>query len=236
MNPSNSCSPRLQEFTASSSCSKTVTARTARVNLFTSQLQSTALFSLQLIRAIVNKFRQNHKLPEPEKLSEWRILLVNVRSDIESYNLFYNKISDRYKFLSDILELALDAHVTLVGLEVVAGKLEEPLHSLWLYLLKLAYTKPYIIMVDDNDRGNAVEEVSNAMANFIPENLPMKFPIYSISEHLVNLEIADTITQPVAVVTEPVVVVVAVPPPTVPVVVPQFFTPDMLPTMRIDVT
>jgi hypothetical protein len=176
---------RLMNFTTDASCSKTVTARVARVALFTKQLQSTSLFTLQLIRAIIEKYRTYMKLPKPSNLNEWRVLLVNIRSDIASYNIFYNRINDRYKFLADIIILALDAHVTLVGLQNVTQKIEEPLHSLWLFLLRLAYVKPFIVTRDDDEQGTSVEMVSNSLENFIAENITLKFPtVFSLSEHL----------------------------------------------------
>jgi hypothetical protein len=179
------CPPRLLDFTAEASCSKTVTARVARVALFTKQLQSTSLFTLQLMRAIIDKFRTQKKLNEPLNLNEWRVLIVNVRSDVYSYNIFYNRMNDSYKFLADIITLALDAQVTLVGLTNVAQKIEEPLHLFWLFILRLAYIKPFIVIRDDDERGTAVETVSNSLENFISENITLRFPsAFSLSEHL----------------------------------------------------
>lgn len=179
------CPARLVNFTAAASCSKTVTARVARVDLFTKQLQSTSLFILQLTKAIIDKFRTRRNLPQPENLNEWRVLLVNVRSDLESYNIFYNRMNDRYKFLGDIIILALDAHATLVGLQDVVQKIEEPLHSLWLFLLRLVYIKPFIVIRDDDERGSAVDTVSSSLENFIAENIAFKFPTaFSLSEHM----------------------------------------------------
>ena len=186
------CPSRLMDFTTTASCSKTVTARVARVALFTKQLQSTTLFTLQLIRAIIERFRSQRELPQPSNLNEWRVLIVNMRSDVECYNIFYNRMNDRYKFLGDIITLALDAQVTLVGLQNVAQKIEEPLHSLWLFMLRLAYVKPFVVMHDDDERGTAVDTVSNALENFISENITLKFPSsFSLSEHLEHVSISS---------------------------------------------
>lgn len=188
----NVCPLRLMEFTTAASCSKTVTARVARVELFTKQLQSTSLFTLQLTRAIIDKFRAQRNLPQPSNLNEWRVLIVNVRSDVESYNIFYNRISDRYKFLGDIITLALDAQVTLVGLQDVAQKIDEPLYSLWLFLLRLAYVKPFVVTRDDDERGTAVETVSSSLENFIVESITLKFPTdLSLSEYLQQTSISS---------------------------------------------
>jgi hypothetical protein len=188
----NVCPSRLMDFTTAASCSKTVTARVARLELFTKQLQSTSLFTLQLTKAIIDKFRAHRNLPQPSNLNEWRVLLVNVRSDIESYNIFYNRMNDRYKFLGDIITLALDAQVTLVGLQNVAQKIEEPLHSLWLFLLRLAYVKPFIVTRDDDENGTAVETVSSSLENFIAENITLKFPTaFSLAEHLEQTSISS---------------------------------------------
>ena len=187
----NVCPSRLINFTTDASCSKTVTARVARVELFTKQLQSTSLFTLQLLIAIINKFRTNQNLPKPSNINEWRVLIINVRSDIESYNIFYNRINDRYKFLADIITLALDAQVTLVGLQNVAQKIEEPIHLLWLFLLRLVYVKPFIVMRDDDEQGSAVDVVSKSLENFIAENIELKFPTtFSLSDHLQKTSIS----------------------------------------------
>lgn len=235
----NVCPSRLMDFTTSASCSKTVTARVARVALFTKQLQSTSLFTLQLAKAIIDKFRAQRNLPQPSNLNEWRVLLVNVRSDVESYNIFYNRMNDRYKFIGDIITLGLDAQVTLVGLQNVAQKIEEPLHSLWLFLLRLAYVKPFIVTRDDDEKGTAVETVSSSLEDFIAENITLKFPTaFTLAQHLEQTSISssdskdavDENMSAVDVVGIPERRSVAIPRPNVPLP-PQ----PLLPTLTIDI-
>lgn len=160
---------------AARSCGKTVTARSARVDFFVSQLRNTSLFTLQLIRTILTWHTSETPTTTPPTTTEqWRAAIVTVRSNVACFNLFYNRICDRYQHLPDVVALTVDAHVTLLGLEGLADDIHEPIHVLWLFLLKLVYTRPFLVMHDDDDQGSAVQVVTDAMARFVPESLKLK--------------------------------------------------------------
>ena len=176
---------RLHEFSTGASCSKTVTARQARVNFFTAQLQNTSLFLLQVIRSMINKIPSYAKLVTTADMTigslvEWREIVMKLRSDTAAYNMFYNKVVDKFSNLPDIITLAIDAYVTLVGVDSAVAKEEEPIHMLYLYILRLMYIKPFIVMRDDDEVGTAVGCVSDSMTSFIPQSINLRFPRQSM--------------------------------------------------------
>ena len=167
---------RLSKFMSHQTCSKTVTARIARTEFLTAQLQNTALFVLQLIRNILAQVCEVQTCPVPTELGAWRQLIVTVRSDLEMYNIFYNKTSDRFPALADTIRLAADAHMALIGLEKMYQPFVDPIHDLWLYVMRLAYIKPFLVMDDDDTYGHAVETVSSSFQHFIAMIVTLDIP------------------------------------------------------------
>jgi hypothetical protein len=158
-----------------SKCGKTVTARLARTKLFSEQIISMSLFILQLIKKIIENFIIEHELPAPTQVSEWRLLLISVRSDLNTYNNFYNKISERYKHIVEIISMAIDSHAVLVGLEDDIVAVNDPVHALWLYILKIMYISPFLIMREDDEDGKAIKTLNKALKKFAQQTITLKF-------------------------------------------------------------
>jgi hypothetical protein len=156
-------------------CSKTITARLARTKLFSEQLISMSLFILQLIKQILEIHIKENELPLSQKVSDWRLLIISIRSNLVTYNTFYNKICERFKHVSEIILLAVEAHAFLVGLEDDISPLNDPVHTLWLYVLKIMYISPFMVMREDDEQGLAVKTFNKSLKKFVPQIINIKF-------------------------------------------------------------
>lgn len=150
----------------SRACKLTITSLSKRSVFIESQLASTALFMLQLVK----------RLFKPKTGKTPREAAIVLRQDTDAYMLFYNSICSQFPNFAVLARLAAQTTVDVCKLHdyaqlTSAGEyVAEPVHVLWLMLLELVYSSPFILDDDDN-RGTAVGVVRDALTKDYPSRM-----------------------------------------------------------------
>lgn len=121
---------------------------------------------------------KNEKLP----LLNVREIIEMARSHVESYNKFYNIMTKQYPFLKDLIEMNVSTRVEFLRLEDFVHKNEfgtfvkEPIHLLWVFILRLFFEKPRLLLDQTDDRdGTNIKIVRDALSDFIAECINIQF-------------------------------------------------------------
>ncbi len=160
---------------------KTVTAIKARAELFQKQFNQTTLMLLESTHHTLIEFHKELKNPQIP-LKQVREILNSIQTNSTIYNKFYNTVKKAYPFLGDLIELIVSTQVDFLKLEDFVLKNEfgtyvkEPIHLLWLFLLRLVYEKPRLLLDQTDDRdGTNVTIVRNSLSDFIADCINLQF-------------------------------------------------------------
>ncbi len=160
---------------------KTVTAIKARSELFQKQFNQTTLVLLQSSQHAILKFHKELK-ESKVPLKQVKDVLVTLQTNAMVYNKFYNSVKDAYPFLEDLIELIVTTQVEFLKLEDFVTKnefgtyLKEPMHLLWLFILRLFYEKPRLLLDETDDRdGTNTNIFRNSLSDFIADCINLRF-------------------------------------------------------------
>lgn len=192
------------------SCSKTVTARVARVEFLKAQFRATGFFILQLVQSLLRLYCSEKNIDvHLEDPTFCRDILFNMKDDLVCYNNFYTKLITKYPSINEIILLLEDAHTSLIGLKEFVQTMSEPINELWNYCLKTCYSKPFLLRDEDDAEGKATTIFRQAMVDFVPENVKFQFnktqkeARMEITEEILNTSTIPTTTTPKTTTDEP---------------------------------
>lgn len=165
----------------------TATALENRRRFFIDKLKRTSLFLLQsiLLSVFTPRSSSSVKINEEKKNAalEIRELSRKAKENNELFNQFYVMVSKEFPHLSELLEMAVVSYLEVMQLTAVAVKnsdgthISEPIRHIWLFLLRVIYEKPKIVLDQQDIGASNLETVKNAWPEFIAEITPINFDI-----------------------------------------------------------
>lgn len=173
-----------------SSCRVTMTSLRARQSFLCHQLTSTAMFLVQLMQALLkHPVLSFDALNVPEVLDAIRTSVVKAKTDETMYNTFYNSVTSKYTHMMTLVRLVASTtvdflcihdHVDLIDGELVV----DPIHSLYQFLLRLAYTSPCLFFARDNASGDFFVRLKAAISDeFVSEIISIKAIKSTLTHH-----------------------------------------------------
>lgn len=159
----------------------TITSQKAKLELFQKQFESTTVVLAQATQQILcMAYKQFNDLKLP--LYNVREILVEARINVEIYNKFYNVMKQQFPFLEDLIEFIVITKIEFLRLEDLVKKNEfgtyvkEPIHLLWIFLLRLFFEKPRLLLDKTDDRdGTNTKFVRDGLSDFIAECINIQF-------------------------------------------------------------
>lgn len=127
----------------------TITSKKSRYDLFASKLSESTLYIHQVFQQLLI-----HQKQKQERPSTCRELTVAIRKN--RYYQFRTMVSQKYKHLNSVFNMACDAYVSLCGLSERQVKVygpntycPDPMFHIFEYYLKKAYINSALLQTDD---------------------------------------------------------------------------------------
>jgi len=95
------------------------------------------------------------------------------------YNQFFQELTQLVPDIHNLLSACLQTHLEFLKLDGEVST-KEPVFALWLYLLKLAFEKPILIMQKEDDKdGSLANIIRTSLSLFICSCMPL--PSFTLS-------------------------------------------------------
>lgn len=149
-------------------CKLTMTALRLRSDFLENQFLQISLFLLQLFSHTIRDLAE--KSPTLEDLRE---IIQSTRTNEEVYNTVYNVLTRKFSFLANLIETIAETKVELLKLHGLVKIFDgtyvpDPIHSLFLYVLKILYIAPSMLSSDDA-QGTSVSMFKQHLKFFLDE-------------------------------------------------------------------
>jgi len=153
----------------------------ARSKMLQRQMDNQAVFLLQTCRFCfqVSLPKAETKKQETE-LESVRNRISKAQSDKNMYMQFYQQMLRLTPQLPDLIERNVQSQIDFLKLEACAVKTElgtyvqEPVYKLWIFLLKLFFEKPKLLLEKEDDKhGQLADLLRMSLPFFIAECVPL---------------------------------------------------------------
>jgi hypothetical protein len=151
-----------------------ITQLKARTKTLTHQFTNTSMILLQTCRKCFQS-QDGYK----GTMYDVRNMLNRAQTNKELYMNFYQQLMKLVPYLPDLIERTVSCQVEFLKLENCLVKIDsenyvlEPIHKLWIFLLKLMFEKPILLLEkEDSKDGLLVGIIRESLPSFIADCIP----------------------------------------------------------------
>ena len=146
------------------------------------QIGSHTLFMIQLIRSLLCINEELTKEQLINDIHELRTRIVAVKYSTDMFDMFQTKIQNKYPDFTKLIEMACEVHVDYLCLRTITIRNEnkivsDPLKKLYLFLIQLVYTQPYLFIADDIEGTQYLKVKTSFQHDFLPTCIKLTYDI-----------------------------------------------------------
>jgi hypothetical protein len=154
------------------------------------QIGSHTMYMIQLVRTLLHLDEDLKKEQLVKELPGLRARIVAIKYNTDMFESFQRKIHTKYPDFEKLIEMACEVHVDYLCLRAITIRennkiVSEPVKKLYLFLIQLVYTQPYLFISDDIEGTQYLKVKTAFQQEFLPTCIRLTYepppPITTLS-------------------------------------------------------